>query len=556
MTRWTAFSGIVVVLLGLLLALTRSSAALVGDGPSGRLDDPSERPVDGGSNVSAAAEVDGSPRMDDDSGGRVAVLRDRLAGDEPTDPLSGPGGTERTTLSESDYPDPQDYAAGPPTERAGYDERDTGESPAVDRTGDTRDPVDTTGGDGRGGASTDASQSDDADRRAPAADDPTRASLDDDPTRASLDSDPTRSTPTDRTGPADRWRDPEDSRDRWTDDGGTPVDRWGDDDRDPEFPPNSTGESTGDREEDATASESTGDREEDATASESTRRPRTGSDERRPETSTRVPSNESRSGVDVSDGPVGSTPVSDAPVSDTPVGDGLPSDTPFGGAGPVVDGETDAFDPPIPAERDGVTVGSRQLSTRVLLLNVAGSQLLFAGLLVSAIVFAGVPAATLGLVPVATGLDLAIGVVAGIGLWVASESGGRLGQRFGIDPAEALRGALAPTTRGEWWLLLAGVLPVIALFEELLFRAVLVGAFAAGFAVPVWLLVVASSVAFGLAHSAQGTAGMVVTGLLGAVLAGVFVLTGSFLAVVVAHYLVNALEFVVHEGPASRLPAE
>jgi uncharacterized membrane protein len=32
------------------------------------------------------------------------------------------------------------------------------------------------------------------------------------------------------------------------------------------------------------------------------------------------------------------------------------------------------------------------------------------------------------------------------------------------------------------------------------------------------------------------------------VLAVTFVLTGSLLVVVVAHYLVNALEFVVHEG--------
>jgi membrane protease YdiL (CAAX protease family) len=42
--------------------------------------------------------------------------------------------------------------------------------------------------------------------------------------------------------------------------------------------------------------------------------------------------------------------------------------------------------------------------------------------------------------------------------------------------------------------------------------------------------------------------GVVVTGVLGFVLAAAFVLTGSLLAVVVAHYLVNALEFVVHEG--------
>jgi hypothetical protein len=41
---------------------------------------------------------------------------------------------------------------------------------------------------------------------------------------------------------------------------------------------------------------------------------------------------------------------------------------------------------------------------------------------------------------------------------------------------------------------------------------------------------------------------MVVTGALGFALAAGFVLTGSLVVVVVAHYLVNALEFTVHEG--------
>jgi membrane protease YdiL (CAAX protease family) len=41
---------------------------------------------------------------------------------------------------------------------------------------------------------------------------------------------------------------------------------------------------------------------------------------------------------------------------------------------------------------------------------------------------------------------------------------------------------------------------------------------------------------------------MAVTGALGFVLAAAFVVTGSLLSVIVAHYLVNALEFVVHEG--------
>jgi hypothetical protein len=39
-----------------------------------------------------------------------------------------------------------------------------------------------------------------------------------------------------------------------------------------------------------------------------------------------------------------------------------------------------------------------------------------------------------------------------------------------------------------------------------------------------------------------------VTGALGLGLAAGFVFTGSFVVVVVAHYVINALEFLVHEG--------
>ena len=92
------------------------------------------------------------------------------------------------------------------------------------------------------------------------------------------------------------------------------------------------------------------------------------------------------------------------------------------------------------------------------------------------------------------------------------------------------------------------MLPVIAAFEELLFRAALVGGFAAGFGVSPWPLAVLSSAAFAAGHGAQGRLGVAVTGLLGFVLAAAFVLTESLLVVVVAHYVVNAVEFGLAEG--------
>lgn len=87
----------------------------------------------------------------------------------------------------------------------------------------------------------------------------------------------------------------------------------------------------------------------------------------------------------------------------------------------------------------------------------------------------------------------------------------------------------------------------------MLFRSALIGGFGAGFGVPVSVLVVASSAMFALGHGVQGRVDVVVTGLLGVALAGAFVATGSFVVVFVAHYLVNALEFVVCEGIAVAL---
>lgn len=192
---------------------------------------------------------------------------------------------------------------------------------------------------------------------------------------------------------------------------------------------------------------------------------------------------------------------------------------------------------------------SASLSTGLLLANVALSQGLFLMILLGGAWYTRIPLAALGATPATGGLqDLAIGIALGTGLYLVNEFGSRAVEAVGIETPTALRESLAPDTTAGWVVLLALVLPTIAVFEEFLFRAALVGAFSAGFSLSPWLLAVLSSVAFALGHGAQGALGMVVTGGLGFVLAGAFVVTGSLLVVVVAHYLVNALEFVVNEG--------
>jgi membrane protease YdiL (CAAX protease family) len=182
-------------------------------------------------------------------------------------------------------------------------------------------------------------------------------------------------------------------------------------------------------------------------------------------------------------------------------------------------------------------------STAAMLANVAVSQGIFASLLLLAAWYTSIPAAALG-VDVPTLDALALGIALGLTLFAVNE----LGTYVGLGGGETLRTSLAPDTAVGWAALLLLVLPLVAGFEELLFRGVLVGAVAAGFGVSPWLLAVLSSVAFALGHGAQGPTGVVVTGLFGFVLAAAFVLTGSLLVVVVAHYLVNALEFLVNEA--------
>jgi membrane protease YdiL (CAAX protease family) len=190
------------------------------------------------------------------------------------------------------------------------------------------------------------------------------------------------------------------------------------------------------------------------------------------------------------------------------------------------------------------------LSGTALLANVVVSQGGFALLLVVAAVATGVPATALGVTGAALSTGpaaVAVGVGVGVGLYLANRGVESTFRRFDVVYSEDLRELLAPSTPGEWALLLGVALPLVAFFEEFLFRAILVGGMHAGFGVSPWVLVGVSSVLFGAGHSAQGPGGIVATGGLGVVLGATFVVTDSLLAVVVAHYLVNALEFLVHE---------
>lgn len=190
----------------------------------------------------------------------------------------------------------------------------------------------------------------------------------------------------------------------------------------------------------------------------------------------------------------------------------------------------------------------QSFSSGELLANVALTQGLLGSLLVVGAWYTQIPLSAFGLAPVFDSSLFAFGVTFGVALYAANELAAAAADSVGFEHSDELRELLAPSSAGGWLLLLGVVLPVIALFEEFLFRAALIGALTAGFGVSPWLLAVLSTVLFALGHGMQGPGGIVVTGVLGFVLAAAFVLTGSFLVVAVAHYLVNAFEFIVHEG--------
>lgn len=204
----------------------------------------------------------------------------------------------------------------------------------------------------------------------------------------------------------------------------------------------------------------------------------------------------------------------------------------------------------VPDPDGGARLGEHRISVRDLYTNVVLSQVIVVGLLIGLIWLASMPSTAFGIGDhgLTGGLQIGLGIVLGVLLYLANEASVTLFDRLGVEYSEDLRSALAPEGPLGWGLLLVVVLPVIAAAEELVFRAAMIGGLAAGFDISPLLLVILSSIAFALGHGMQGTGGVLVTGGLGLVLGGAFVLSGSLLLVIVAHYVVNVLEFVVHEG--------
>jgi membrane protease YdiL (CAAX protease family) len=112
--------------------------------------------------------------------------------------------------------------------------------------------------------------------------------------------------------------------------------------------------------------------------------------------------------------------------------------------------------------------------------------------------------------------------------------------------------ALLPRTAGERRLFtLVGITAGVC--EEWLYRGfflAVVAALAGG--LPTGVLVGVAAAAFGLAHAYQGPAGIVTTGVLGGIMAAIYLDTGSLLLPVLLHALIDLRFLLV---PAAALPA-
>lgn len=190
---------------------------------------------------------------------------------------------------------------------------------------------------------------------------------------------------------------------------------------------------------------------------------------------------------------------------------------------------------------------SSEVGLRFLLANVFlthGGILIVIGLGVS---LTRIPPTSFGLATPASPEVLIWGVSGGLVLYGLDELLSVLARGVGLVPDERLRTVLAPGTGPGWLVVLAVMFPLVAIAEEVLFRAILIGATGGVLGVGSWPLVIGSSVVFGVTHRSQGWGGVVVTGLLGIGFGALFLATESLLVVFVAHYLVNALELLVHE---------
>jgi membrane protease YdiL (CAAX protease family) len=104
-------------------------------------------------------------------------------------------------------------------------------------------------------------------------------------------------------------------------------------------------------------------------------------------------------------------------------------------------------------------------------------------------------------------------------------------------------GGMPPVTNAAWnWADLTAGLLLVALLEELVFRGAMHSVLSR-YTASVPVIIAISALAFGLIHWSLGLHAVLVTGLIGAVFMAIYVRTRSVPALVLAHFVVNFIDF-------------
>ena len=99
-------------------------------------------------------------------------------------------------------------------------------------------------------------------------------------------------------------------------------------------------------------------------------------------------------------------------------------------------------------------------------------------------------------------------------------------------------GYLVPTFRRERWLVALLALSA-GVCEEIVFRAWMLNTLHRWAGLGNWTLVLVTAAVFGIVHSYQGPGGVLATGVAGFVLCGLYVITGTLLAPIAYHFLID-----------------
>ena len=171
-------------------------------------------------------------------------------------------------------------------------------------------------------------------------------------------------------------------------------------------------------------------------------------------------------------------------------------------------------------------------------------RILLVGLCLFLVWLSGLPAGQFGLTSENVGRSLAVGVAIGGGVqiilnllsrWAIAQFGQQIYSPIILQ-------SIVPRRLAEWLPVSIALIPAVAM-EELLFRSLWLGGFEP--VLPLWLVVVLTSVMFGLMHLPQGTLGVILTATINVVFCGLFIWSGELLIPLVAHYTINMLQLLL-----------